>query len=76
MNLTVGIYFEDENGNVVSKRSIGSEWHVDSDKDLTKIYSNLIIEEFSSVLLENIKLNLNAEVIKEMMNDIKGKEID
>ena len=76
MNLNVGIYFEDENGNIVSKRAIGNKWYADLEKNSMKVYSSRFTEEFVSVLLENIKLNLTTKFIKEMMNDIKGKEID
>jgi len=72
--LKVGIYFEDENDNIVSKRLISSKWSADAEKDLMKHHEKYFVDEVAYILTENFKLELKPEVIKEMMKELRESE--
>jgi len=68
--LKLGIYFADENDRVISKREIGSNWHIDVEQ-CTRFSFNSIQDEIAAVLEERLKLQVNKDLIKEMLNEIK-----
>ena len=68
--LKLGIYFADENDRVISKREIGSNWHIDVEQ-CTRFPFNSIQDEVAAVLEERLKLQVNKDLIKEMLNEIK-----
>jgi len=72
-NLTLGICFLDDEGNVISKRVIGTNWTLDTEQDLKRFPNTCIFDEISAILTENIKLQLTNDVIREMVEEIRDK---
>ena len=73
-HLVLGIYFSDKNGKVYSKRQVGSNWSVDVEQDLMKHHDIDVLDEAATILVENLKLQLTPDVIKEMLNEIKERK--
>ncbi len=73
-NLTLGIYFADENDNVCSKRQIGTNWQVNANQYLLGDHAADVEDEISKILVENLKLQITPEVVKEMLDEIKRSE--
>lgn len=72
-NLILGVYLEDEDGNVISKRPVGKNWSVDN-HDMKGFHNKLFFEEVSAILTENLKISLTENTIMEMFEEImKGK---
>lgn len=72
-NVKMGICFLDEDDNIISKRVIGTNWEVDTEKDLEK-FGLYVNDEIASILTANMKLQLNEDTVKEMLLEIKDKE--
>ncbi len=72
----IGLYFLDEEDNIVVKQILKSNWTVDPKKDL-KVSHHLIRDEIATILMEALKLELNIEDIKEMLNKLEeiNKEV-
>ena len=73
-SLKVGIYFEDENGNIVQKRILGSKWSIADEQTFMNHHEKYFSDEVADILTENIKLELKPEVIKEMMKELRERE--
>lgn len=71
--LIVGVCFLDEEGTIISKRTIGTNWSVDFEQDLKKFTNIDMIDEISSILTENLKLQLTQPVIKEMLLEVQER---
>jgi hypothetical protein len=72
-HLTLGIYFADEEGNICSKRQIASNWSVTDEEILERDFNVNIMDEISNILVENLKLQLTSETIKEMLEEMKER---
>lgn len=70
-NLTLGVYLADEHGEIYSKRPIGTNWNVNIAQDLVEQHSKYVIDEISTILVENLKLQITPDVIKEMLSEVK-----
>jgi len=69
--LKVGVCFLDEDGKVVSKSVVGTNWSVDIEQDLKEKVDILFLDEIAEVLTENIKLQLTSDVIKQMLREVQ-----
>ena len=65
----LGICFLDEEENIITKRVVGTNWSV-IEQDLTEKYMR---EEVAKILVENLKLQLNSEVVENMLEEIKER---
>lgn len=72
-HLTLGIFMADENGEIISKRQLESNWTVNDEQDLMDHHSLYFYEEVSKILVENLKLSLNSEMVEDMLKEIKEK---
>ena len=72
--LTVGVCFLDEEGNVINKRTIGTNWSLDVEQDLKLKFNIHMIDEVASILTDNIKLQLTQSVIKEMLLEVQERD--
>ncbi len=72
--LKVGVCLLDEDENIISKRTIGTNWEVNVERDLKSHHKVHILDEISTILSENLKLQLTPDVIKEMLNEVKERE--
>lgn len=73
-HLTLGIYFADEEGNIQSKRQIGSNWSVTDEEILSRDFNICVEDEIAQILVENLKLQLTKEFVKDMIQEMKGNE--
>ena len=73
--LKVGICFLDDENNIITKRTIGTNWSVDAEEDLKRKIPNIhMIDEIATILTENLKLQLTNEVMKDMLIEVQEKE--
>jgi len=72
-NLTLGIFMADENGEIVSKRQLESNWTVNDEQDLMLHHSKYFYEEVARILVDQLKLSLNSEMVEDMLKEIKNK---
>jgi len=75
-NLTMGIYFADEEGNVQVKRKVSTNWNVNTEEDLVKEHSIYFKDEVSNILSEHLKLQITPQVIKEMVEELSNMEVE
>jgi len=70
--LKLGVCFLDEENNVITKRVIGTNWHITGDelKVINERPKDCMKDEVASVLTETLKLQLTTDVIKEMLGEI------
>lgn len=71
--LKLGICFIDDDGEVMSKRVIGTSWTVDLEKDINENFNIHVVDEIAAILTENLKLQLTTEVVKEMLEEVKER---
>jgi len=72
-NVRLGLCFLDENDEVISKRVLGTDWTINMEQDKRIFYNDIDIKgEATSTLLENIRISLNREIIKEMLDELKS----
>jgi hypothetical protein len=69
-NLTIGIYFSDEEGNICLKRELSRNWTVNDDQGLQKNHSKYFFDEVANILTENIKESLTTDVVKNMFKEM------
>lgn len=72
-DLRLSICFEDELGNVVSKRLIESSWSVNDEEILQMKFNVCMKDEVANILCETLKNNLTPDIIKEMINELGEK---
>ena len=72
-HLALGIYFSDKNGDVYSKRLVGSNWSINVEQDLMKYHAIDVMDEIATILVENLKLQVTPDIIKEMLSEIKER---
>jgi hypothetical protein len=70
----IGLCFLDDEENVIIKKLLHSHWSVDVEKDLTDPPKPLVRDEIARVLLAGIKLGLTAEIIREMLDELKESQ--
>jgi len=70
----IGLCFLDEEDNVVVKGILKSNWTVEPAEDLKHFPQPLIINEIANILTEAVKLGLNTEIIKKMLDELKEIE--
>jgi len=73
-NLTVGVCFLDDENNIITKRTVGTNWTIDAEQDLKRTMNMHMMDEIAAILTENIKLQLTDEVMKEMLIEVQEKE--
>ena len=69
--IKIGLCFLDDEDNVVVKGLLKSNWTVDLREDLKESNNLLVRDEIARVLMDGVKLELNIEVIKEMLNELE-----
>lgn len=67
--LKLGICFIDEEDNIISKRVIGTNWEVNIEE--ARSPSTHVKTEISTILSEDLKLKVDADMIEEMLNEVK-----
>lgn len=72
-NLTMGIHFADEDGKIYSKKQVSVNWTIDVEQDLMKNHSIFVQDEIANILTEQFKSQLTTDVIKEMLDELKGE---
>jgi hypothetical protein len=68
-NLKVSLVFEDDDGNQVSREISGNWTIIDHEKAYEKFNIN-IKDEVAYILAEQIKVNINQEFVKNMINEM------
>ena len=74
--LKLGVCFLDEEDNIISKRIIGANWSVNVEQDLKHKFNGHVEDEIAAILTENLKIQLNPEVVKEMLLEVKERDLD
>ncbi len=69
--IKLGVCFLDKDNKVISKRVVGTNWTVDIEQDLKGKFDKCMKEEASIILLENLKLQLEKDIIGSMLDEIK-----
>lgn len=72
--LAVGIYFEDEKGEITSKRIIGSSWNSKLEYELKHHHAINVDDEIASILCKHLVTQLSPATIKDMLGEIKENE--
>lgn len=72
--LKVGICFLNEEDVVVSKRVVGTNWEVNVEQDLKRKPNIHFLDEISEILTENLKLQLESGLVKDMLSEIQIQE--
>ncbi len=67
----IGLCFLDEEDNVLVKGILKSNWTVDLTEDLKYLPQSSVRNEIARILMDRVKLELNIEIIKEMLDELK-----
>lgn len=72
----VGVYLEDENGNILSKRVVSGNWSVDLEYQLKTHFEVDVMDEIASIVNKNLVAQLRPKVMREMIEEAKEKMSD
>ena len=72
--LKLGVCFLDEEDNIITKRVIDAQWEVNIEQDLRDNFNVCMEDEIATILTENLKLQLQPDIVKEMLNEVREKE--
>lgn len=72
--LKLGIYISDQNGDIKSKREIEANWSVDVEDNLMKSHSIHAVDAIANIIVENLKIQITPQIIKDMLGEIKENE--
>ena len=67
--LKLGICFIDEEDNIISKRSIRTDWEVNIEEARSPCAH--MKTEIATILSESLKLKVGPDMIEEMLNEVK-----
>lgn len=67
----MGICFLDKEDNILTKRTLESNWTVDVEQDLKEKFDIYVLDEIATILTEAAKLELKQDVVKEMLYELK-----
>lgn len=75
-NIHVGIFLQDEQGQIISKRIISGNWSVDLEYQLKTHFEVDVSDEIASVLKKNVVAQLQSSTIKDMIEEAKEEMND
>ena len=69
--LNIGIFIQDENEKIVSKKLVTENWKVDMEYDLKQHSSVDIRDEIASIIYKHFNEFFKVEVLKDMIDEAK-----
>jgi len=67
----MGLCMIDEENNLLTFKSLKSNWTLDIERDLKAKLHNNVMDEIAAILTESVKLEVTEEVVREMITVIQ-----
>jgi len=67
----MGLCMIDEENNLLTFKSLKSNWTLDIERDLKAKLHNNVMDEIAAILTESVKLEVTEEVVREMITEIQ-----
>jgi len=70
--LTLAFCFLDEDDNIFVKKDLNVSWTYQGKKDKKELEDISLMNEVTSVIDEQVKIDIDKGVIRELLNELKG----